>query len=888
MLFRKLILLLLPSKRRALEDAFEEELRSHIEMVGDEALRDGVSPEEARFAARRDLGSAMRIQEDARNVWGFTPLEQFTRDCLYSFRLLRRSPSFTVVAVLSLGIGIGSATAIFSLLNTIILKPLSYRNPEQLVTLREFVAPLSGTYPSLPVNYQHFLFWQQHARSFESLSAVQSGIEYLTGSEPLKVGSAYLSVNWFATFATKPQVGRGFLPEEGRPGRGNVVVITDSLWSRRFGRSPGIVGKSIAINYTPYTIIGVLGPHFRFPKNDELGALIGLNKQTDIFFPLTGSYSDGWGGDYDYAVIGRLKPDVSPQQATAELNILERRIDSEHHLGSGLRVISALLQNVIATPVRTPLYVLMASVLLLLVLVCVNLANLIIARSGARAREFAIRAALGAGQGRLIRQFLIETCLLGVAGGALGLGLAALTLDVFVANTSVQIPRLDEVRIDGSVFMFLLLTSVACGLLAGLAPAVRGTQTHVNESLRRTSHTVAGNRQALRTREVLICCEVAISVILLFGAGLMTSSLIRLLNIDKGFAAEQALDVTMDLPSAHYKTAKEYLRFWEQALGAVRNAPGVQSAAFASKLPLTGESMVDEVTLEGADRSALDPVSQKDIMINVRYVSPDFFATLGIPVVKGRQMEEADRKNAVAVVSARLAAKLWPGRNPIGKKLETGADVGKAEIVGVVKDVHATTLDHEPTLVLYAPYWHRPLGYGSIVVRTAGDPREMIPSLRRTVHALDASLAPPEIIPIRKLVSDSLARRYFQVRLAAAFAGAALALALIGIYGAIAYQAALRRSEVAVRFALGAKRSDVVRLLLQSGLRPVLVGLLVGLVAAVGCGQLIRSVLFGVGATDPLTMLSVVSLLGICAFLACSAPVRRALRTDPASSLRYE
>ena len=888
MLLRKLPLVLLPWKRRSRESALEEELQSYMELAADEALKDGASPDEARFAARRDLGSAMRIQEDARDVWGFAVFEQFTRDCLYSIRILCRSLSFTIVAVLSLGIGIGSATAIFSLLNTIVLKPLSYPSPEQLVTLREFVAPLSGTYPSVPVNYQHFLFWRQHAGSFDSLSAVQPGMEYLTGNEPLKVGSAYVSANLLATLAVRPRIGRGFLPEEGRPGRGNVAIITDSLWTRRFGRAPLIIGRSIAINYTPYTIIGVLGPDFRFPKNDELGTLIGLSKQIDIFLPLTGSYSNGWGGDYDYGVIGRLKPDVSLQQATAEFNILEHQIDSEHHLDSGLRVITARLQNVIATPVRTPLYVLMAAVLLLLVIVCVNLANLIIARSSARAHEFSVRAALGAGQGRLIRQLLIETCLLGVAGGTLGLGLAVLALHALVATTSVQIPRLDEVRVDGSVFIFLLLTSVACGLLSGLAPAVRGTQVDMNESLRRASHTVAGNRHALRAREVLICCEVAISVILLFGAGLMTSSLTRLLNIDKGFTAEGALDIKMALPDAYYKTAKEYLRFWERALAAVRNVPGVQSAAFASKLPLTGESMVNDVTLEGEDRSALDPASQKDILINLRYVSPDFFATLGIPIVKGREIEEADRNRAVAVVSVRLTAKLWPGKNSIGKKLETGGDGRKVEIVGVVKDVHATTLDREPTLILYAPYWQRPLGYGSIVVRTAADPREMTPLIRRAVHALDTALPPPEMVTIHKLVSDSLARRYFQVRLAGVFAGAALALALIGIYGVVAYHAALRRPEVAVRFALGAKRIDVFRMLLQSGLRPVFLGLLVGSVAALECGQLIRSVLFGVKATDPLTMLSVVGLLAITAFIACLAPASSALRTDPASALRYE
>ncbi len=366
------------------------------------------------------------------------------------------------------------------------------------------------------------------------------------------------------------------------------------------------------------------------------------------------------------------------------------------------------------------------------------------------------------------------------------------------------------------------------------------------------------------------------------------TSLARLLSTDKGFTVEQAVAVDISLPYARYKTEQDSLRFWDRGLQRLRSIPGVQSAAFISKLPLTGESMVNGIDLDGADKPALDPVSRTNIEINVRYVSPEYFRTLGIPLIQGRFIEPVDRRRAVAVVSARLASKLWPGQNPIGKKFSTGAMVGKAEVVGVVKDVHATTLDREPTLMVYVPYWHQGLDSGDLIVRTASDPASIIPEIRKRLHEIDPSLPATDTRTISRVVSESLTRRFFQMRLAAGFAGAALALTLIGIYGVIAYNVAQRRTEIAVRLALGASRRDVFESVLRRGFRPVLIGLVAGLFCASVCAQLIRSVLFGVKAVDPLTMLCVVILLASTAFCACVLPARRAAGTDPASALRYE
>jgi putative ABC transport system permease protein len=488
----------------------------------------------------------------------------------------------------------------------------------------------------------------------------------------------------------------------------------------------------------------------------------------------------------------------------------------------------------------------------------------------------------------MIQQLVIETLLLAIAGGALGLALAAAGIHTFVAHTSLGIPRLEEVQLDGRVLVFLTAVSLACGLLSGVVPAVRMANADPQDSLRAGTHTIAGNGQALRTREILVGAEVAMSAILLFGAGLMTSSLVRLLKIDKGFTTEQAVAVDISLPYPRYKPGPEYARFWERALEQVRSIPGVDSAAFASKLPLTGESMVNTIAVEGSEQAVLDPASRDHVEINVRYVSPDYFRTLGIPLLRGRLIDPHDQPRVVAVVSERLASKVWPHEDPLGKTFITGAAVGKAEVVGIVKDVHTTALDQEPTMIAYVPYWHRAMGAGDLVVRTARDPAALIPEIHRRIQALDPSFPIPATMSLGKLVSESLSRRYFQLRLAAAFASAALLLALMGIYGVVAYNVAQRRTEIAVRLAIGATRTDVLRAVLVRGLRPIVMGLLIGLPCAAAFAQLIRKTLYGVQATDPLTMLSVALLVAATALCACLLGARAALRTDPVSALRYE
>lgn len=887
-MFLQKILHMLPWKRRSREESLKEELQSHMEMAAQDAVEQGATPEEARFAGRRDLGSPSLIKEDAQSVWRFNWIDQISRDCRHSFRLLRRSPSFTLTAILSLALGVGSATAIYSVLDTVVLKPLAYREPQRLLALREFIAPLAGVYPSLPANYQHYRFWRENARAFESVAALQGGSVILSGGNPVKTGNATVSFNIFSVLDVKPQLGRAFLPEEETKGRNHVAIITDSLWSRRFGRSSETLGQPVLIDDVAYTIVGVLPPEFRFPVNDELGPLAGLSKQTEIFVPLTGGNSNDWGGDYDFSVVGRLRSNATMASATAELNVLEHQIDSEHHLSEGLRIVTSPLQDLMAASVRSPLYILMAAVLLLVLIVCSNLANLVFSRFSARERELSIRVALGAGKAGLLRQMLVETALLALAGGFLGLVAAGLALQILSSSATIPVPRLDEVRLDYRVFLFSLALSCACGLFCGLLPALRVVRSEARRLRNAAGHTLSGSRESLRVRQVLIAAQVSLCVVLLFGAGLLMTSLKHMLATDKGFDAEQALAVRIELPETRYRTGQQILSFWDRALDAIRAVPGVRSTAFASKLPLTGESMVNDVVLDGADRSALDPATKGSVMVNVRFVSPDYFASMGTPMVEGRVIEPSDRNRHVVVVSTRLAAKLWPNANPLGKQFSTGSALGKVEVIGTVKDIHATTLDREPTLIIYAPYSLRPLNSGSLIVRTSVYPASMLSTLRERVRAIDPSLAVPETVTLRQIVDASLYLRYAQVQMASAFGCAALGLALIGIYGVVAYQVTTRRSEVALRMALGGNRSDIFALLIRAGFRPVLAGLGVGLIVAFASARWLNSVLFEVKANDPITMATVVAILGATAFLACVIPSMRAARTDPAAVLRYE
>jgi predicted permease len=806
------------------------------------------------------------------------------RSIRFAFRRLVRARLFSAVAALSLALGIGAATAIFSLVNGTLLKPLAYPEPDRLVFIREVVAELRAVYPTLPVNIQHFRTWRDHARSCEQMAAFVPGTATLTGGgEPEVLAIAEATSGLFAVLGVQPRAGRSFLAGEEQAGRNRVVVITERFRRRRLGAARGI-GATLLLDGVPHTVVGILPASFRFPHRDDLGPLARLGNRIDLFRPL-GRTEEGWGGDYDFSVVARLRSGVSVSRARAELNVLEARIDKEHQLGEGLRVAVRPLQDAMTAPVRAGLYGLLAGVGLLLLIVCVNLASLVLARCTVRARELAIRAAIGASRASMVHEVMVETLMLAAVGGLLGVIAARAALAVFVAAAPVDLPRLDEVSIDSWALAFAFGLSVACGLLSGLLPARRIAAADPQGVLRAQSLAVRESRRALRLREALVGCEVGLSSLLLVLAGLLVSSLAHLLQVDKGFSVERAVAASLQVP--HLPSKPERTRFFERTLEQVRALPGVRSAAYVSKLPLTGESNVNQVQLEGADQeAALDPTSKVQIEINVRFVSAQYFATLGIPFLRGRDFEPGDADRDVAVVSARLAAKLWPGRDPIGRRFSTGSGVGKVAVIGVVKDVHGWKLEQGTTLMAYVPYWRRGLAYGNVVIRTTLPPAGIERTVASRIRAVDPDVAVPAMRTMTELVSDAVSQRRFQTQLAAGFALSALLLAALGVFGVVSYGVSQRRSEIGIRMALGGQMAHVVRLVLGSGLRPVLVGLGAGLGAALPCGRFVQSLLFGITAADPLTMLGVALVLTAVAAAACLVPALDAARTDAAVVLR--
>lgn len=813
--------------------------------------------------------------------------DSLQQDLRFSLRALRRAPAFTLVAVLSLALGIGAAAALFSLVNTVVLKPLAYREPSRLLSIREVVKPLAHIYPTMPVNYQHFRFWRENARSFESMAALTSGTAVLTsGGEPETIGVADVSSTFFDTLGVQPLLGRAFRPEDEEPHAPATVVITDGLWRRRFGAAPSLVGQKILFSGSPFIVAGILPPLFHFPKNGELGPLTKLAERTEAFFAIQ-SFNQGWGGDFDYIVFARLRPAETQVRGTAELNLLEQRIVDAHSLSAGLHVETRPLQDVIASPVRANLAVLLAAVLVLVLIVCVNLANLLLARGSARAREFSLRIALGAARGRLVVSALMEALLLSLAGSALGVAGAWAAVNAFARLAPIDLPRADEARVDARVIAFAFGLSLLCALLFGLLPALRLSGADPQIVLRGESHTSTGGRAGLKLREWLVGAEVAMSTLLLVLAGLLVNSLWHVLHVDRGFASERTLDVSLMLPSK-YRAVTDRAAFFDRAVAALSSLPGVRLAAAVNKPPLTGESNVNDVEADGLQSTAVDPRSRQLILVNDRFVGDQYFAAMGIPLLRGRFFEPADRDRNVAVISARLASKLCPGQNPLGHAVTSGSSIHDAQIVGVVGDVHTTQLERDPTMMIYVPFWKSAYQVTDIVVRSAIDPHTLEQDVRRAIQSLDSAIPAPKMRTMQELVDQSVAQRRFQMDIAAAFGIAALLLAALGIYGVVAYGIALRRREMGVRMALGARAAQVRAMVLIRGMRPVAAGLAIGLAAALAAGRLIHTLLFGVAPTDALTLASVAAALACVAILACLLPAHAAARIDPARVLRDE
>lgn len=807
------------------------------------------------------------------------------QDLRSAIRSLRRDHAYTTLAVLSLAFGIAASTLIFSLVDGVLLRPLRFREPDRLVVANEIVAELARTYPRLPVSARHYFEWKDRVRAFSQVGIVDGRRAVLTGTgDPEQVEAARVSSTLLPMLGARVRLGRLFRDEEDRSGQSPVVVLTDALWQRRYGGDPTIVGRAITVDGTPRTVVGVLEAGFRLPSSG-VAQIVAMPDRAQIYTPIAlNREAQEWGGPFNYCVIARLRPGRTLAQAASELNILEAEISTRIPEKMHVAAVLTPLRDEVTGSSRTPLLILLAAVGAVLLIVCVNLANLALARGAARARDVAIRRALGATPWQTLRATLVESLCLGLAGGALGTLAAWAGLRVLVSQAPVDLPRLDEVALDARILGFAFGLSWLTGLLFGALPAWRATQVSPQATMGGRSRTVTDGRGGRLTRNLLVGAETAMSAALLVVAGLLIASFVHVLGVDAGIRPDHVLTTQLTLPRKAYPTREAREAFYRKALDRAAAIPGVTSAALVSKLPLQGETWVDLIRRSGDTRPAgeLPP-------INFRFCSPDYFRAMGIPIVAGRGFTEADRTKPVAVISESTARLIWPHEDPVGQAFGRGtaSDEPPTIVAGVVRDV-SVGLESRPVATLYVPYWdtgEMPDYY--MVVRDSGVGL-LAPALRRAIWGVDRDVVVGDVRTMDQVMSASVAVRRFELALTTIFAGSAMLLACLGIYGVVSWSVARRRYEIGIRLALGGGAGRIRRMIVGEAMRPVLVGLVAGLLAAGLLGRVLSSLLFGVSPHDVWTMATVAGVLAAVGAAACDLPARRATRADPLGALRYE
>ena len=821
---------------------------------------------------------------------GFRAVETAGQDLRYGLRMLRRSPGFTAAAVVTLALGIGANTAIFSVVNAVLLRPLPFPDAEQLVMVWESSARAGGEISVRPIN---FLAWREQNQVCSQMAAFQHrGFSYSGGGAPERLQGVAVSADMFPLLGVRPLLGRTFLPAEDRPGGGRVVLVSYEFWRDRLGSDARVTGRPLRLNGETHEVIGVLPENCEIVRGGDMPRGFEFAARTDLWVPLAPRPDEV---ARHLHVLARLKPGVTPARAEAEISQLARRLDRPGSpAGSEESVKVTPLAEQLVRKTRPALLALLGAVLLVLLVACANIAHLLLARAASRRREIAVRTALGAGRRRVIRQLLTESLLLAALGSAAGLLLAAWSVKLLVAFSPADLPRMKEVTVDARVLGLTCLLSCLAGVVCGLAPALQASRPDVREALQDGGRGAGGGAGAARLRGLLVSAEVALSLVLLVCAALLLNSLARLQGVNPGFDPEHTLTMQLALPEPKYPAAQGMETFHRQVLERVGRLPGVAAAGVVSWLPLGGRDS-DFPPIEVAGRPpqrAGEPLANSAVAI-----SPDYFRAMGIPMLRGRTFTAADAGEGVGaiIINETLARRHWPAADPVGSRITVLNNALTFNVVGVVADVRHAGLEREPNARVYLPYTQIPprvralhLRAMTLVLRSAADPTALVAAVRDEVRAVDAEQPISNIKTMRQVTSDSVAPRRFTTALLAAFAAAALALAAVGLYGVVAYGVSLRRHEIGVRMALGAQRGDVLRLVLGQGLRPVVVGLVAGLLAAWAVTPLLASMLYGVGRADPATFAGVALMLALVAALAGYLAARRATRVDPAVALRQE
>jgi predicted permease len=873
------------SRRKRMLQQLDDEIREHIETETQDNIARGMSPEEARYAAVRKFGNVTRVKEDTREVWSFVWLEQLLQDVRFAVRMLRKSPGFTAVAIFTLALGIGANSAMFSVVNGILLRSLPFKEPSRLVTVLD-TKPSKGV-DWLYVSPNRFEEWVRRNTTFDQIAAAENCFFKLENhGAPILLQGGCATASFFPMLGVQPFLGRLFTPEEDRPGGNTVAVLSYGCWKEKFGGDPAAIGKTIrrTANDAEFTIIGVLPADFKFATEDfALWAPINTDP----------NYRDR--DDHHLLVFARLKDGVTLPQAQAQMDGVAQQLASEYPTTSaGWGITVRPLQRFYSgvRNIRQTLWVLLAAVGFLLLIACANVANLLLARATVRRKEIAVRLAVGATRSRLVQQLMTESLLLGVMGGATGFLLARLAFKSMMA-VAPYIPsfRPNAIQMDNEVLAFATVTAIVASVAFGLTPALRTSRLDLNDALRDAGRGTRGNRRDRLTRSLLVTSEIALAVVLVGGAGLLIESYRNLQTDRLGFNPNNILVSTFCcLDEAHYRTPSDTSAYYTQLFERLRELPGVESVSGTDDLPLRqfqGAGSAFEVQGRPAAEPGSEPTA--DFFL----VEPRYFETMQIPLLRGRSFTDHDNEHSASVVliNKSLAQRLWPDQDPIGQQLRPVVGDPSPRwyrIIGVVADAKQRGLGTEQRSTIYRTIYQSTARYTFVLVRTHPDPLSMAAAVKNTIASLDRGLAFGVVQTLDQQLAQSVSTQRFSMTLLALFGGLALSLAAIGVYGVTAYTAAQRTHEVGVRRALGAQPADIVKLVLGEGLRLSLVGVVVGIACALALTRVMRNLLYGVSATDPITFFTVSAVLVGVALAACYLPARRAARVDPIVALRFE
>jgi len=829
-------------------------------------------------------------------MWGWNSVETLGQDVRFGLRMLAKNPGFTAVAVLTLALGIGPNTAIFTLMNAVLLRPLPYHDPQRLVLVKEKLAEFSPEPLNVPAS--DIGDFQRQNQSFSAVAGFQPvHMELSGGTQPERIAATRISPSAFPLLGVAPRLGRTFTQEEDRPGS-RVAVLSYHTWQGRFAGSAEVLGKSILLDRQPYTVIGIMPEGFEFPLDSE------PLQPASLWVPLalTPAELSDYGDNYDYEVIARLKPGVTQAQANSDVNAIAQRIFQAYPIpesiksGISIGAVTVPLRAAISGRVTKLLWILLGAVGLVLLIACVNVANLLLARTADRQKEIAVRAALGAGRWRLARQFMVESLLLALVGGGLGLALAKWGTRLLVALSPAELPAIGAISVDGTVLGFTLALSALTGILFGVGPALAISRTGLSETLKENARGTGQTLHHRTIRSLLVVTEAALAVVLLGGAGLLVRSFNHLRKTDPGFQTDHLLTLSLDLPEAKYQRGEDVLAFYQALLDRFQHLPGVERVGAGTSMPMVNTNWDHVFTPEGYEGGAgqTRPDSWHALVLG------DYFQTLRIPLIRGRYFTDLDRQGSlpVVIISESIARRFWPGQDPLGKRLKWGPPQSKdpwLTVVGVVGDVKQLKLGEPTALHTYQSYlqlpgeWASPLGrWLTAAVRAPGKPAGLSSTLTASVWSLDHDLAIAHFETVDEAISHSLASPRFITLLMAAFAVLALALCSVGLYAVVSFAVSRRTHEVGLRMALGARPADVLKLVVGQSVRLILLGMGIGVSAALGGAHLLKSLLYGVKPTDPLTFVAVSLILLTVGLVASYIPARRATKVDPMVALRYE